>query len=72
MPTFNFNLSKIKCKTEVSTELTHFLTLMNNDKSFSSLDGMTCIGYVYSSISRIVAHLKILVHDVINLLCYEY
>ena len=37
MPTLNFNLSKIKCKT-----WSHFLTLMNNDKTFSSLDGMAC------------------------------
>ena len=26
----------------MSTEPTHFLTLMNNDKAFSSLDGMAC------------------------------
>ena len=40
---FNFNLSNIKCKRpEVNTEPTHFLTLMNNGKAFSSLDGMAC------------------------------
>ena len=38
MPTFNFNLSKIKLRTEVSTEPTHFITLMNNGKAFSSSD----------------------------------
>ena len=42
MPTFNFNLGKIKLRPEVSTEPTHFLTLMNNGKTFSSLDGMGC------------------------------
>ena len=39
--TFNFNLSKIKCKTlpEVSTEPTNFITLMNNaGRTFSSLE----------------------------------
>ena len=35
---FTFYLSKIKCKSEP----THFLTLMNNGKAFSSLDGMAC------------------------------
>ena len=40
---FNFYLSKIKCKRpEVNSEPTHFLTLMNNGKAFSSLDGMAC------------------------------
>ena len=40
---FNFYLSKIKCKRpEVNTEPTHFLTPMNNGKTFSSLDGMAC------------------------------
>ena len=39
----NFYLSKIKCKRpEVNSEPTHFLTLMNNGKAFSSLDGMAC------------------------------
>ena len=36
------NLSKIKCKPEVNTEPTHFLTLTNNGKVFSSLDDMAC------------------------------
>ena len=36
-------MSKIKCKRpEVNSEPTHFLTLMNNGKAFSSLDGMAC------------------------------
>ena len=40
---FNFYLSKIKCKRpEVNTEPTHFPTLMNNGKAFSSLDSMAC------------------------------
>ena len=40
---FNFYLSKIKCKRpEVNTESTHFPTLMNNGKAFSSLDSMAC------------------------------
>ena len=37
---FNFYLSKIKCKRpEVNSEPTHFQTLMNDGKAFSSLDG---------------------------------
>ena len=40
---FNFYLSKIKYKkSEVNTEPTHFLTHMNNGKTFSSLNGMAC------------------------------
>ena len=40
---FNFYLSKIKYKRpEVNTEPTHFLTHMNNGKTFSSLNGMAC------------------------------
>ena len=40
---FSFYLSKIKCKRpELSGQPTHFRTLMNNGKAFSSLDGMTC------------------------------
>ena len=40
---FNFYLSKIKSKRpEVNSEPTHFPTLMNNIKAFTSLDGMTC------------------------------
>ena len=42
MPTFNVNLSKLNVRPEVSTEPTHFLTLMNNGKGFSSLDDMAC------------------------------
>ena len=44
---FNFYLSKIKFKRPKSTmnqPICHFLTLMNNGESFSSLDGM---GYSY-------------------------
>ena len=38
---FNFYLSKIICKRpELNSKPTHFLTLMNNDKAFFSLDGM--------------------------------
>ena len=33
---------KLNVRPEVSTEPTHFLTLMNNGKAFSSLDGMAC------------------------------
>ena len=40
---FNFYLSKIKYKRpKVNSEPTHFLTLMNNGKVFSCLDGMAC------------------------------
>ena len=40
---FNYYLSKIKCeRPEVNNESTHFLTFMNNNKEFSSLDGMAC------------------------------
>ena len=40
---FNSYLSKIKCeRPEMKSEPTHFLTLMNNGKAFSSLDGMAC------------------------------
>ena len=39
----NFYLSKIRCKRpELNIEPTHFLTLMNNGKAFSNLDGMAC------------------------------
>ena len=33
---------KLNVRPEVSTEPTYFLTLMNNGKVFSSLDGMIC------------------------------
>ena len=33
---------KLSTRHEVSTELTHLLTLMNNGKTFSSLDGVAC------------------------------
>ena len=33
---------KLSVRPEVSTEPTHFLTLMNNGKAFSGLDDMTC------------------------------
>ena len=33
---------KLNVRPEVSTEPTHFLTLINNGKAFSSLDGMAC------------------------------
>ena len=40
---FNFYLSKITCKrSEVNTKLNHLLTLMNNGKTFSSLDDIAC------------------------------
>ena len=40
---FNFYLTKIKCKRpKLNCEPTHFLTLMNNGKAFSSLDCMAC------------------------------
>ena len=40
---FNFYLGKIKFKRpEVNSEPNHFLTLMNNSKAFSSLNGMAC------------------------------
>ena len=38
---FNFYLNKTKCKRpEVKSEPTYFLTLMNDGKAFSSLDGI--------------------------------
>ena len=33
---------KLNVRPEVSTEPTQFLTIMNNGKAFSSLDGMAC------------------------------
>ena len=40
---FNFYVSKINCfRPEDNSESTHFLTLINNGKAFSSLDGMSC------------------------------
>ena len=54
MPTFIFTIAFLNkffydvtrvnvCKRpEVNTEPTHFLTFMNNGKTFSSLDGMEC------------------------------
>ena len=33
---------KLSVRPEVSTEPNNFLTLMNNGKAFSSLDGMAC------------------------------
>ena len=39
----NFYLSKIRCKRpQLNIEPTHILTLMNNGKAFSNLDGMAC------------------------------
>ena len=33
---------KLNVRPEMSTEPTHFLTIMNNDKAFSTLDGVVC------------------------------
>ena len=43
IPTF-LTLTRIKLNVgpEVNTEPTHFLTLIDNGKAFSSLDGMAC------------------------------
>ena len=43
IPTFlTLTWVKLNVRPEVNTEPTHFLTLMNNGKAFSSLDGMAC------------------------------
>ena len=43
IPTFlTLTWVRSNVRPEVNTEPTHFLTLMNNGKAFSSLDGMAC------------------------------
>ena len=45
-------MSKIICKRpEVNSELTHFLTFMNNGNAFPSLDGMTLASSALTSLS---------------------
>ena len=56
---FNFYLSKITCKrSEVNTELNHLLTLMNNGKTFSSLDDMACSYQCFEQFQLLPGHLQ--------------
>ena len=47
---------KLNVKPELNTEPTNFLTLMNNGKAFSTLDGMTCCYQCFDQFQFLLGH----------------
>ena len=57
---------KLNVRPEVSTEPTHFLTLMNNGKAFSSLDDMACSYHCSDQFQFLPGHWQAKVLDLLR------